>query len=377
MWRETYAIVDLERLQHNVRQIKSLLRPGVLFMATVKANGYGHGAIQVSQAVLAAGADMLGVATVEEAVFLRRSGIAADILVYGALPASAASAVVEHRIMATVTNVDDIERLNRIGLLRQQTALVHVKVDTGMGRLGVRTVAEALELLTRASAAARVELAGVYTHLSSADELHLPVGRAYTDVQRSRFIEVLEAAKHAGIQVPITHVASSAGSLWGSDYHFNMVRPGLALYGYHPAPAWQQAIDLKPVLELRSVITRIAELPAEEAVSYGRTYQTTNPERIATVAIGYGDGVPRALSNRGIVEVGGQQAPIVGRICMDQLMIKVTDIPAKVGDEVVVYSGHLTSAASLQRHADLLETIPYELLCRITERVPRHYLKLD
>ena len=374
VWRQTEALVHLDRLQHNIRLLKAKLSPGVQMMATVKADGYGHGAVEVSKAVLSAGANQLGVATVEEAVVLRQSGIEAPILVYGALPEQAANAVVDYDIMVTVAGAKDIQILADAANSHHRPVRVHLKLDTGMGRLGVRSIEEMLIVLSHISDASSIELEGMFTHLSSADQMHLADGRVYTEMQRRRFIEWLDAAKQAGYHVPIAHMANSAAILWGSEYHFDMVRPGIAMYGYHPALAWEQGIHLQPVLELRSTITRIARMQAGEAVSYGRTYVTDHEEWIATVAVGYADGIPRALANRAYVEVSGAVVPMVGTVCMDQLMINVTGIDAKVGDPVTIYSKRIESKASIQRHADLLDTIPYELLCRISSRVPRHYI---
>ncbi len=373
MWRQTLAIVQLDRLINNVRLLKAELAPSVQMMATVKADGYGHGAVAVSQAVIAAGADQLGVATVEEAVALRQAGITVPILVYGALPEHAARTLVDFEIMATVASHKDVYLLSEAGRSMRKAARVHLKVDTGMGRLGVRSIEDMLMVLMQVAESPFVELAGLFTHLSSADEMHTPDGRVYTEMQRQRFIEMLDGAKRAGFQIPIAHAANSAALLWDSAYHFDMVRPGIAMYGYHPAVSWQQTIDLQPVLQLRSAITRIAQMSAGEVVSYGRTHVTVKDERVATVAAGYGDGIPRALANRAFVEVNGTLAPIVGTICMDQLMVNVTGIDAEVGDAVIIYSGQKHSKASLQNHADILDTISYELLCRITARVPRRY----
>lgn len=374
VWRQTVALVHLERLQHNVRLLKAKLAAGVQMMATVKADGYGHGALEVSKAALSAGADRLGVATVEEAVALRQSGITAPVLVYGALPEQAAIAVLDYDIAVTVTGINDIRILADAAKRQRHSVRVHVKLDTGMGRLGIRSADEMLTVLSHISAYPLIELEGIFTHLSSADEMHHADGRVYSEMQRRRFIEWVHVAKRAGYHVPIAHIANSAALLWGPEYHFDMVRPGIAMYGFHPAPAWNQDVDLQPVLELRTSITRIARMQAGEAVSYGRTYVTEKEEVIATVPVGYGDGIPRALTNRGYVEVNGAIAPIVGTICMDQLMINVTGFDAKVGDQVVIYSQLIESKASIQSHADLLDTIPYELLCRITSRVPRQHI---
>ncbi|WP_281267855.1 alanine racemase [Sulfoacidibacillus thermotolerans] len=385
MWRQTWAEINLEDLVHNVRLLKGRLLPNVLFMATVKADAYGHGASTVAQAVLQAGADRLGVATYEEGAQLRMSGIETDILVYGALFEAAAEAAVKYRLTATVGSIQDLIFLEKKAKEYKNRVTVHVKIDTGMTRLGVRTLPAALELLQRAAESPWLTLEGLFTHFASADEELLQEKSGiqprlvendptrslpFVEQQRLRFEEIASAAQQQGIHVPILHAANSAAALRDPRYQYNMVRYGIAMYGYSPIPMEDSSFRLRPVLSLRSRITRLAVIEPGEAVSYGRTYVATRREVIATVPIGYADGIPRALSNVGKVKIHGQCAPIVGRVCMDQLMINVTDLSVKVGD-VVTFYGESEGCGSLAQVAAQLDTIPYELLCRVSARVPR------
>ncbi len=373
MWRETWARVDLKRLATNVSELKSRLAPNVLMMATVKANAYGHGAVKVSRAALCAGADQLGVATVDEGVELRDHGIEAPVLMYGALPKNAVEAVILHDLMPTVGDLSEVALIGQIATKMGKACHIHVKLDTGMGRLGVRDVDAAKQLLKAAAQTPGVILEGAFTHFSSIDEPPGSDGDSYTELQRMRFEKMIFAAKAEGIKIPTVHAANSAGMLRDASYHYDMVRPGIALYGYHPARDWMEPADLLPVLSLHARVVRVADLPSGEGVSYGRTFVTKEPERIATLPIGYADGIPRGLSNVGHVCIKGKPAPIVGRVCMDQMMIKVTGMDVSVGDVAEIYGGARGSCSSLEAMAELQSTIPYELLCRISDRVPRIY----
>lgn len=374
MWRETYAKIDLSRLAHNVRTLKSCLAPNVKLMATVKANAYGHGAVAISEKALEAGADQLGVATVEEAVQLRDAGLTADILVYGALPIGSADAVVTHHIIQTVFTKNDCMVLSQAAKAHGERCRVHVKIDTGMNRLGVKDDEEAVALFKMIHEDSWLDLAGAYTHFTSSDEPLCDLASSETERQRQRFLDIISLVKARGISIPVLHASSSAGLLRDARYHFDMVRPGISLYGYNPSTYFGQDVDLRPVLSLETHIVWLHMISPGEAVSYGRTFIAAKPERIATLPIGYADGVPRGLSNVGSVAIRGVKAPIVGRVCMDQMMVLVTHIPEiQVGDKALLYGGAVGSGFSLTDAAEQLDTITYELLCRISERVPRVY----
>ncbi len=340
-------------------------------MASVKANAYGHGAVEASRAFLAGGADALGVATMEEAVGLREAGITADILVYGKLWSESALEALRHDVALTVYEMQELDALSGAAG-SGRPARVHVKLDTGMTRLGVRDEGEAVALILRASRMPGVKLEGVYTHFAAADEAPMP-GTGRTSVQADQLERVVARARASGAQIPSVHAANSAALLRDARYHYDMVRPGIALYGYEPAPQWGISHGLLPALSWQTQIVRIAEVPAGTPVSYAGTYVTSRTERIATLPVGYADGVPRALSNLGAVRLRSGCAPIVGRVCMDQLMIAVTDLDARVGDQVEIY-GAAGPCGSAQRAADQLDTITYELLCAISGRVPRLYV---
>lgn len=373
MWRQTWAQVDLDRLRHNVAVIRAQVGERVRIMASVKANAYGHGAVAVSRALLSAGVYALGVATVEEAVELREADITAPILCYGAMPPDAEEVMVRRNIAATVMNRTEIARLAQAAVKLGRTAEVHVKVDTGMGRLGVRGEAEAVRLLQVTSCTAGVHLQGVYTHFSSADE-PLAVTSSETRRQAHALSMIVTQARELGVAIPLVHAANSAALFRDPSFHFDMVRPGIALYGYHPLASADRKQALQPVLSLFTRVVRVAELSRGEGVSYGRTFVCERDEQIATLPVGYADGLPRALSNAGHVDFAGHAARIAGRVCMDQMMIVTTGLRAQVGDLVRIYGDDEGGIASLAHTATRLGTIPYELLCAISGRVPRMYV---
>lgn len=341
-------------------------------MASVKADAYGHGAAEASRVFLSAGADALGVATLEEAIELRAAGISADILVYGKLWEKSASDALLQDVALTVYEGRELDVLSQAARAGRR-ARVHVKLDTGMTRLGVRDEDEAVELIVRAGSMPHVDLEGVYTHFASSDEPLTMDGDGRTATQADRLERVTMRARERGARIPLMHAANSAALLRDARYHYDMVRPGIALYGYEPAPSWGVAHDLLPALSWRTQIVRIAEVAVGTPVSYGGTYVTSRAERIATLPLGYADGVPRSWSNLGSVRLRSGCARIVGRICMDQMMIAVTDLDARVGDEVEVYGGS-GPCGSAQVAADQLGTITYELLCAVSRRVPRLYV---
>lgn len=390
MWRETYAVVDLGRIMHNVRRIREEIGPKTVLMASVKADGYGHGALQVSQAALRSGADRLGVATVGEAAALRDAGIGSPILVYGAPTPDGAKAAVDRGIELTVGSLDDLQNVEESARRSGGKALVHVKFDTGMGRLGVRGEDEALRVLAEADRSRDVTLCGVFTHFSSADEPRAEVprlGRAgvpeavspgpadFTELQRERLERIVGRARAEGIEIPLVHAANSAAVFRGREHHYDMVRPGIALYGYDPVVgARPKPLGLLPALSVRAAVTRVADIAPGDPVSYGRTFTARQRERVATLGIGYGDGIPRSLSNRGRVRFAQGCAPIVGRVCMDQMMVLVTGLSVSVGDEAEVYTGDPAGGCgSISEAAEISDTITYELLCRLSARVPRFY----
>lgn len=370
----TRAEIDLDSIEHNLNEICRLLGPEVKIMAVVKADGYGHGAVAVAQAALGAGASSLAVASLSEGLALRRAGITAPVLLLGFTDPADASLLMEHRLTPALFDLTAARHLSSRFVKEGRRCPVHLKIDTGMGRLGLSPT-ESLELIAAFSRLPGLYLEGIFTHLSSADEEE---GRTFTAEQLRLFEGVLAAARKRGLAPPLCHAANSAAALIYPQSRYNLVRIGISLYGYHPSP-WvqrQSAIELKPALTLKSEVVFLKKVPPGTALSYGRIYCTEGEAIIATVPIGYADGYRRSLSNRGEVLIRGRRVPVVGRICMDQLMIDVSSVKdVAPGDEVILYGGQGPQRLALEEVAGLLGTMNYELLCNIGGRVPRRYFR--
>ncbi|MBI4355204.1 MAG: alanine racemase [Candidatus Omnitrophica bacterium] len=366
--RATRVEIDLSAIQYNLAQLKARLTPATQCLAVVKANGYGHGMVEVARAVLAAGADWLGVASIVEAVALRQHDIDAPILVHGAALPEDAEALVEFGLRATICDESALAALDRASAAAQVTVPVHVKLDTGMGRLGLWHEEAAATILpwTRYK---HVVLEGLYTHLACADE-----DAEATREQLAAFACVVEKLEAAHLAIPLKHTANSAAAVAFPDSHWNLVRPGLMLYGLYPNETLRHRIPLRPALTWKSRITFLKQVPAGRAISYGRTHITKAATAIATIPVGYADGYSRHLSNRGVVLVRNTAAPVVGRVCMDHLMIDVGRVSgAAVGDEVVLLGAQDGVAITAEELATLAGTIPYEIVTAIAGRVPRLY----
>jgi alanine racemase len=364
--RPLWAEIDLDALADNVRLLKSQAN-GAALMAVVKANAYGHGAVAVARAALAAGADRLGVICVDEGEQLRRAGITAPILVMGHTPLGETQRLVDLSLTPSVVSDQTALALARVAGERGIEMPVHLKVDTGLNRYGLpRSKAADLGRWLRDLAGIQVE--GLFTHFASADE----GDKSYTIEQYRLFLSVAEQLNW----VPIRHVSNTATLLDIPDMSLEMVRPGLGIYGCYPSTQVKRNLPLRPVLSLKGYLVRVTPIAPGESVSYSRTWRASRPSLIGLVMCGYADGLPRALSNRGSVLVRGRRAPIVGRVCMDMCMVDVSDVPdVAVGDEVVIIGRQGEQEISADELAELCDTTSYEILCGISARVPRLYLR--
>jgi alanine racemase len=370
--RPVWAEVDLEAIAANVRALAEQASPARL-LAVVKADGYGHGAVPVSRTAISAGAAGLGVALVEEGVALRDAGIDAPVLVLSEPVPEAAESVVQHRLMPVVYTSGGVDALAKaVAATGSDDPLaVHLKVDTGMHRVGCR-VEDALPLARQVEAHPELRLAGTCTHLAVADEPENP----YTAAQLERFDAVLDAMRRAGIDPGITHASNTAGAIARADAYYDMVRVGIGCYGIVPAPALDGMVPLRPALSVKARVSHVKTVPVGSRISYGLRYQAVDATSIATVPIGYADGVPRALGHRGAhALVHGRRVPMAGTITMDQLMLDVGELPVEVGDEVVLLGAQGDDAIRAEEWAALLDTIGYEIVCGIGPRVPRYYAR--
>ncbi len=369
VWEEVY----LDAFAHNMRTIRAHVDARCLMTAVVKANAYGHGAKKVAPVLLANGADRLAVATLEEALELRQSGISAPILVLGASESARAREIVAHDIHQTVFTYAFAKALSDEAVHQNKDARIHIKVDSGMGRIGFLPVEESLDEIARIFQLPHLIFEGLYSHFSTADE----ADKAYSQEQFRRYNVIRDGLAARGLTPNVAHIANSAAIIDLPDYHLDMVRAGVILYGEMPSDEVQKnVLALKPTMTLKARITNVKWLEDHEAVSYGRKFYTEGRRKIATLPIGYADGYTRLLSNKADILVGGRRCPIVGNVCMDQCMIDVTDVAdVHIGDEAVLIGRQGDEAVTAAELAKILGTINYEVLCMPHRRIPRVYME--
>lgn len=372
-YRPTRAEISLDALQHNIEAFRRTLPDSIRIMAVVKGNGYGHGAAEIAREAVRCGAEYLGVAFLDEALELRRAGMSEPILVLGYTPPSGLEAAREYGVTLAAYTEDVLQGLLDMGRSDLPPLKVHVKIDTGMGRLGLVTQEEALSYIDRLLQTEGVQVEGVFTHYACADE----TDKSFTLAQHARFMQVIEHYRLRGIEFPIVHAGNSATAIDTPELTCNLVRLGISMYGLYPSDeVRKERIALKPVMRLVSTVTMVKELPPGHGVSYGATYVTKGKERIATLAVGYADGYTRMLTGKAEVSIHGRRFPIVGRICMDQCMVLLDDeTPVRIGDEAVLFGDAASGEVSVDELADKLGTINYELTCMVSNRVPRIYRK--
>ncbi|BCJ87217.1 alanine racemase [Effusibacillus dendaii] len=370
MIRPTWAEINLSNIAHNVQEFRRVLPSTTRILAAVKGDGYGHGAIPVAKQAIASGVDYLAVASVEEAIPLREAGIEEPILILGYTPPEAAEQVIRWNLTQTVFQNDLVDALEAAAKRTGTKARVHVKIDTGMGRIGLQAE-EAIGFIRDLARREWIELEGVFSHLATADD---PDPR-YVRSQFSRWERLLQELDDHLIQIPLRHLANSAAAIKFPEMAYDMVRIGISLYGLYPGKQVDRSlIDLRQAMQFVTKIVHLKMLPRGAGVSYGATPVEREQALIATLPVGYADGYSRLLSNKSSVLVRGQRAPIIGRICMDQCMIDVTDIKGvSVGDQVVLYGEQGDEFISLDEIADLIGTISYEVACDLGKRVPRLY----
>lgn len=372
-YRETWAEVSLDAIAHNAGLFRKQAAQGCRVMAVVKANGYGHGAVQAAQAAIRAGAEYLGVALVDEALQLRAAGISQPILVLGYTPPRGVEAAVRHGITLTVYTEDVLREAIACAKKQRREARVHMKFDTGMTRIGLPSAEAVIGMAEQAAAAAPfVALEGLFTHFADADG----PDPAFTLEQFARFSACIDALEARGLHIPIKHCCNSAAAMRFPRMHLDMIRVGIALYGLYPSARLRlPEYPLRQAMQLKTKIASLQRIEPGRTVSYGRTYRAATERIAATIPVGYADGLSRALSNCGYALVRRQRVPIIGRICMDQAMLDVTEAEGiRAGDEVVIFGGNGVEASiSIDEVAAWMGTINYEVVCLIGSRVPRVY----
>jgi len=365
------VIIDLSGLVYNLTQVRKLVGKTPKIMGVVKSDAYGHGMIAVSKALEENGIDCLGVAFLQEALALRKAGIRSSIVILCGIETKAeARDVVAHDLTPVLHDMAPAEALAEAGKKAGKRIPIHLKVDTGMGRLGVSD-SDLQSLMQKIKTLQPLYLEALTSHLSSADE----PDKAFTRDQIKRFGQVVNMGRAMGFDLPLNNLANSAGIMAHRDSHFDMVRPGIMLYGGLPSPAFKTPVTLKPVMHLKGRILQIRDFPGHSPVSYGRTYYTEGPQNIAVLSAGYGDGLPRQLSNRGKVLVGGVKRDIVGRVCMNMTMINVSGMKdVRVGQEVVFLGRQGKESISGDHLAVWADTISYEIFCSLGQKNNRKYI---
>ena len=374
------ACIDLDALGKNVQHLKTVMKPSCRFMAVAKADGYGHGAVRTAQKALESGADWVGVARFHEAIELRNAGIFAPVLVLGYIHPSQAAEASDLDITVTVYDLEMAAQLSRQAKIFAKPLQVHLKVDTGMGRVGMilteiptdqdirkKTVQDIRDIMRLPG----LDLQGIYTHFAAADSRD----KTYTRLQIEVFDTLLSDLAKAGIDIELRHAANSAGIIEFPEAHYDMVRAGISLYGLYPSREVDRTrVTLFPVMTLKSLVTSVRKVPKGFFVSYGMTHETQTGTTLASVPIGYADGFSRLFSSNGQMLVGGRRAPIVGRICMDQTLIDVGHIPGVgIGDEVILMGSQGKETLGADDLADRAGTINYEIVSALTPRVERIY----
>ncbi|WP_461882971.1 alanine racemase [Fusicatenibacter sp.] len=366
-----YAEISLEAIRHNIREVKKRLPEGVKLLGVVKANAYGHGAVPVAS-YLENQVDYFATATIEEAIELREHGISAPILILGYVSPSQYSDLVEYDITQTIDSYAQALALEKEAARQNRKAKAHLAVDTGMTRIGFQVTEHDADEAAKIADLPHIELEGMFTHFSCADQ----EDKTYCSMQMEKYDKMTELLAKRGVTIPLRHICNSAGIMEFDDHRFEMVRSGIITYGIYPSEeVKKERLDLIPALSWKSHVIHVKEVGPGIGVSYGATYVTEKPmTRIATVSAGYADGYPRALSNQGCVLIHGKKAPIIGRICMDQMMVDVTDIPdVQVEDVVTLVGTDGDETITIEEIANPAARFDYEMLCNISSRVTRVY----
>jgi len=367
------ALIDLDALEYNIKSIRKKTPEGTGIIGVIKADAYGHGSVEVAQVLLENGADWFAVAVVDEGLNLRKHGINAPILLLGYTPELRFEDVINNGFIQTMYSYEMAEKLSKTAVRLGKTAVVHIKIDTGMGRIGYRVNDEAADEIVRISKLPGIEVNGMFTHFAASDE----ADKAYTNMQFERFMKMDKMLKDRGLNIPIRHAANSAAIMDIDSMMLNMVRPGIILYGAYPSDeVVKENLDLRPVMSIKTHVSFVKEVEKGDCISYGRTYTAPGKRKIATIPVGYADGFIRAYAKDGKVLIKGKFAPIVGRICMDQFMVDVTDIDdVKINDEVVLMGTQGENSITADDIAKALNTINYEVFCTLSKRVPRQYIR--
>lgn len=368
----TWTEIDLDAIYHNAVAAKSITKTGTKLMAVIKADGYGHGAVQLAK-VLEPVADAYGVAILEEGIELRQAGVKKPILLLGYTPEALQEAMIQYDIAATIFRKDMAEQMSAAALRLGSKAKVHIKLDTGMSRIGFIPGDDSLQTILEIAALPGIQIEGCFTHFARMDE----TDKTKAKEQFQKYLDFTAKIEAAGIPLPVKHVSNSAGIIEMPETNLDMVRDGICLYGLYPSEEVnKERLPLTPAMQWKAYVSHVKTLPAGVEIGYGGTYTTQSETRVATIPVGYADGYPRSLSNLGCVLIHGQRAKIIGRICMDQFMVNVTEIPeVRTGDLVTLFGKDGDEFLPVEEVADLSGSFNYEFVCDVGKRVPRVYYR--
>ncbi len=371
--RPVWAEIDLDKIKHNIKEIRNIVKKDTMICAVVKADAYGHGAIEISHVLLKNGVDRLAVSTLGEAIQLRNNGYTlATIMVLGYTPVEHGGAIIDNNIIQTVYTYNQALYFSNLAKEKNRNMTIHIKLDTGMSRLGFQPDVQSLRDIKEIFKLPNLIIEGIFTHLATADEKN----KDYTYKQFNIFMDFVNQIEKEGHSIPIKHISNSAAIIDLPEMNLDMVRPGIILYGLYPSnDVDKEKIKLKQVMELKARVSHVKTLSRGHSISYGLRYTTDSSEKIITIPIGYADGYTRILSGKAEIIAKGKKIPIVGSICMDQCMANATGLHIESGDEVVLYSSNKESGITINDIANKIGTINYEIICMLGKRVPRVYLE--
>jgi len=370
-YRPTFAEIDLGAIRYNLQKIRKIVRGDIRILGVVKADAYGHGMEEVAKTVIEEGVDYLGVSSLDEARQLREAGIKDKIIVLGTILPEEAEGVLRFNVIQTVSDLEIVKLLSKLGQAENRDVKVHIKIDTGMGRIGFWHE-EAVSFVKKIASLKNIVIDGIFTHFPSAED-----DRVFTCRQIRDFNSLIDKLLRQGIDIPLKHTSNSMALVGFKESHMNMVRPGLIMYGLYPKNDLIKRLKLKSALTLKTKVVYLKAVSKGRTISYARTYQAAKGTKIATIPVGYGDGYSRNLSNKAHVLIKGKRFPVVGRICMDMSMVDVGRLKENIkhGDEVVLIGRQGKEKITVEEIAGLTNTIPYEVVCNIGRRVPRVYVK--
>jgi len=370
--RPVWAEINLDNLAHNMRETKRITNKNTRITAVIKADGYGHGAVAVGKTLLENGANRFAVATLSEALQLRSKFRETKIMILGYTPEILSKELIENNIIQTIYSLEQAKEFSKIAFKMKKNLVVHIKIDSGMNRLGFLCKEETINEILEISKLPNLEIEGIFTHFALADKLD----KQYTKEQVRKFNFVVENLEKKGLKIPIKHVSNSAAIIDLPEFNFDMVRAGIMLYGLYPCETINKKnVDLKEVMCLKAKVAQVKTIKAGSGISYGLTYVCKNDTQIAILPLGYADGFTRMLSRKANVMINNKKVPVLGNICMDQCIINVTNLDVKRADEAVLFGGNDKNGISITSVANLLGTINYEIVCMIDKRVPRVYFE--